>query len=143
MTEGSEEFYSIFDHPSDLGISVRGSSLSNLFVNSAKALFLMITDLEKVRVESWQEISLEGADREDLLVRWLGELLFLHEARDWLFKDFQIVELGSNTLRAKAGGEIFQPKQHEIHREIKAVTYHDIRVEECAEGWRTRILFDI
>lgn len=141
--EKREEFYGIFDHTGDLGIWVRGASLPELFVHAAKALFHLITNLERVRVTAWQEISLEGKDLEDLMVQWLGEALFLHEARGWLFRDFSIERLEGNLLQARAGGEILQPDRHEIFREIKAVTYHGIEVRKTQEGWRARVLFDM
>ena len=95
------------------------------------------------RVESWLEISLEGSDLEDLMVQWLGELLFLHGARGWLFREFSIERADPRGLRARAGGEQYQSQRHTVHREIKAVTYHGIAVKKDPTGWKARVLFDI
>ena len=135
--------YETFDHTADVGIRVFGRTVEEVFVNAAYALFDQWTDLKKVRGKISQEISIQGADREDLLVRWLGELLFLGESRGVLFKEFKIRRLDSTSLKAVARGEIFDPSRHRFKTEIKAVTYHQVEVKEVDGKWQGRVIFDI
>ncbi len=135
--------YQTFDHTADVGIRVFGRTLEEVFVNAAYALFDQRTDLKKVREKISQEISVQGADREDLLIRWLGELLFLADSRGYLFREFSIRRLDSTSLKAVARGEIFDPSRHRLKTEIKAVTYHQVGVKETHEGWEARVIFDI
>ena len=118
--------YETFDHTADIGIRAFGRTVGEVFTNAAYALFDQLTDLRKVGERATQEISVEGADREDLLIRWLGELLFLSLSRGYLFKEFSILHLNSNSLKAIARGEIFDPSRHRFKTEIKAVTYHQV-----------------
>ncbi len=135
--------YETFDHTADVGIRVFGRTVEEVFVNAAYALFDQWTDLRKVRKQISQEISVQGADREDLLIRWLGELLFLGESRGFLFKEFMVRSLDSTSLKAVARGEIFDPSRHRFRTEIKAVTYHRVEVKEVDGKWEARIIFDV
>ena len=135
--------YETFDHTADVGIRAFGRTVEEVFVNAAYALFDQWTDLRKVREKISQEISVQGADREDLLIRWLGELLFLGESRGYLFKEFTIRRLDSTSLKAVARGEIFDPSRHRFKTEIKAVTYHQVEVKEVDGKWEGRVIFDI
>jgi SHS2 domain-containing protein len=135
--------YETFDHTADMGIRVFGQTEQEVFANAAYALFDQLTDLRKVGDRATQEISVEGVDREDLLIRWLGELLFLSQSRGFLFKEFSILHLESNFLRAIARGEIFDPSRHRSGIEIKAVTYHQVEMKQKDKGWEAKIIFDI
>jgi len=135
--------YETFDHTADVGIRVFGRTVEEVFVNAAYALFDQWTDLRKVRGKISQEISIQGADREDLLIRWLGELLFLGESRGVLFKEFKIRRLNSTSLKAVARGETFDPSRHRFKTEIKAITYHQVEVKEVDGKWEGRIIFDV
>jgi len=135
--------YETFDHTADVGIRVFGRTLEEVFVNAAYALFDQWTDLRKVREKISQEISVQGADREDLLIRWLGELLFLGESRGYLFQGVSMRRLDSTSLQAVARGEIFDPSRHRFKTEIKAVTYHQVEIKEVDGKWEGRVIFDI
>ncbi len=135
--------YEIFDHTADIGVRVFGRTLEEVFVNAAYALFDQLTDLRQVGDGAVQEISVEGSDREDLLIRWLGELLFLCQSRGYLFKNFSILSLDANSLKALARGDIFDPSRHRFKTEIKGVTYHQVEVRQRDNGWEGRVVFDV
>ena len=135
--------YKTFDHTADLGIEVYGEDRNQLFINAGFTLFELITDIRKIEVKTSLPLTVEGINQEDLMVSWLGELLYLHQLKEYLFKEFIIHEIGEKILKATAKGEKFDPHRHEIIREIKAVTYHQIKVV-CEKGnWISRIVFDI
>ncbi|NWF53807.1 MAG: archease [Syntrophaceae bacterium] len=135
--------YETFDHTADIGVRVFGRTVEEVFVNAAYALFDQLTDLTQVGDGAVQEISVEGSDQEDLLIRWLGELLFLCQSRGYLFKNFSILSLDSNSLKALARGEIFDPSRHRFKTEIKGVTYHQVEVRQKDRGWEGRVVFDV
>jgi len=54
-----------------------------------------------------------------------------------------IRELTENTLAAEIDTGRFNPGTRNIRREIKAVTYHDLKLEKKKNFWNARILFDI
>jgi len=79
--------YTLIDHTADIGIDVVGATLRELFTNAAFALFDIITDLSKVECTAEYNIKISGIDREQLLVNWLTELLYLHDVKNLLFKN--------------------------------------------------------
>jgi len=135
--------FRIIDHTGDLGILVYGRDLEELFSNAGEAFFDIITDVQRVRESTERIIRVEGPNLEDLMVRWLGELLYVHDVDGLLFRSFWIDELRDRSLKARARGEAFDEKRHVMKTQMKAVTYHKIQVKEEKEGWSARIIFDL
>ena len=135
--------YTTFDHTADLGIEVYGKDQRELFENAGRALFDLITDLDKIEVKTSLSLTIEAVDREDLLVSWLRELLYFHQSEGYLLSDFALHDLEEQSLRATVKGELYEAHRHELMREIKAVTYHQLKVTQENERWVARIVFDI
>lgn len=135
--------YETFDHTADLGVRVFGQTCEEVFANAAYALFDLLTDLNHVRENFSYDLRVEAADREELLVRWLSELLSLSESRGYLFKNFSFSHLDQTSLQAEARGEAFDPSRHKFKMEIKAVTYHQVELKEKDGKWEARVIFDI
>jgi len=135
--------YKPFDHTADLGIEVYGEDQRDLFINAGRALFDLITDLDKVEMKTALSFTVEAIDREDLMVSWLGELLYFHQSEGYLLSDFVLHDLGEQSLRATVQGETYEAHRHQLTREIKAVTYHQLKVTQEKERWLARIVFDI
>ena len=135
--------YKLIDHTADLGIEVYGKDLKELFQNAAEALFEIICDLSNVSESMEKKISVDGEGLEQLMVVWLGELLYIHDMEGVLFKRFEIEEIGDAKVNATAYGEEFSEDRHTIKTEIKAVTYHQIQVRQEKGKWLSRIIFDL
>jgi SHS2 domain-containing protein len=135
--------YETFDHTADIGIRAFGRTVEEVFVHAAEALFEVLTDLDSIREHLTREVEINGSDREDLFVRWLGELLYLCEGEGYLFREFSIFHLTPTSLRATARGERFDPSRHEFKTEIKAVTYHQVEVAQKDGMWVGKVIFDI
>ena len=52
-------------------------------------------------------------------------------------------EYSDTLLTATVGGETLDPSRHPIDTEIKAVTYHQIAVEQVGGHWQARVIFDL
>jgi SHS2 domain-containing protein len=135
--------YKVFDHTADLGIEVYGATVNELFTSAAFAVFDMLTDLDGVRAIEERSITVEGEGWEDLLVNYLREVLYLFNGEGFLLKEFSIMEIEPHHLKGKVSGEMFDPLQHTINKEIKAVTYHQIMVRETPMRWEGRVIFDV
>jgi SHS2 domain-containing protein len=135
--------YQQFEHTGDIGVKIFGATLKELFENAAFALFDVMTDIKKIEPHAGQEIIVKADDFEELLVNWLSELNFLFQTEFKLFSQFEITEIDYNNLKATAFGEKIDPKRHEIETEIKAVTFHQLKIELTPDGWQGRIIFDI
>jgi len=135
--------YILIDHTADIGIDVFGTTIEELFTNAAFALFDIIADLSKVECKAEYSVKISGIDREQLLVIWLSELLYLHDVKYLLFKDFHITDMNENQLTASVWGEVFNDDKHVIKTEIKAVTYHGLSIVQENHQWKARVIFDL
>ena len=135
--------YRILDHTADVGIEARGRDLARLFTNAARGMLSLMADTASVRPERRVEITVEEEGLEDLLVAWLGEILFVSETRLLVFHDVRVTEADETSVRGELSGEHIDSTRHDLGSEIKAVTYHDCRVVHDGDGWTATVLFDI
>ncbi len=142
-TLNSKLKYSIFDHTADLGLEIYGKDEKELFSNAAFALFDIITNIDDVDIKEERNLVIEGSDREDLLVNFLREILYMFNGEGLLLKEVFISELDSHHLIGEVRGEYFDQEKHRINEEIKAVTYHQVGVQETPKGWKGRIICDV
>ena len=135
--------YEHFEHTADLGLRVRAPDLDTLFAEAAEALFAAIVeDLAEVQPLQRVEVRLSGDDREYLLFDWLKELLYRFDAEHLLFARFA-VHVDDHGLSGTAWGEPLDPARHVLSHEVKAITYHDLRVEPTPDGWLAEVIVDI
>ena len=135
--------YQLIDHTADLGLQVFGATTVALYESAAAAMFDQIVDTRPLIGAMSAAVAVEGADRADLMVNWLRELLYLWTGEAKLLKSVRIHRLSAHRLSATASYDDFDPRRHEIKAEIKAVTYHQIRVFRGPNGWEARIIFDV
>lgn len=131
------------DHIGDAGFVVTAPNRSTLFERAAAGMFAVLVDLETVRPAEERSVEVAGSDPDDLLVRWLSELNFLHLTEGFLFNTFRIDEMGDTSLSAAVRGERIDPARHAIHTEVKAVTYHGLHVAESGGEWTAQVIFDM
>ncbi|MBN1832878.1 MAG: archease [Deltaproteobacteria bacterium] len=134
--------YALLDHTADLGIIVHGEDLKNLYETAAKALMhLMIRGKSQAKPTDIK-ITVSGQDLPDLLVRWLGEILYFFEGEDLVVTCIHIDFLSLTRLDATLKTVPFNPTVHRIQNEIKAVTYHQVQVMEKGSVWEAQVIFD-
>ncbi|MHB8792232.1 MAG: archease [Thermoleophilia bacterium] len=135
--------FEIVDHTADIGIRAFGSTEAEVFQNAATGMFSLIADLENVVETSDFLIEVEAEDRETLLVAWLNELLYLYDSNDMLLNRFELSELGETSLKGRAFGEPMDAKRHRLKTDIKAATYHMLRLTEESGRWQAEVIFDV
>ena len=140
---GGIEWLEPIDHTGDAGFVVHGAHMSELFSRAAWALFSVIADVEAVQPEETIGLVVHGSDRHDLMVKWLSELNFLHITQHRLFCRFSLHEISETGLRAEVAGEAIDLKRHTVFTEVKAITYHQLRIEKVDELWQARVIVDL
>ncbi len=135
--------FETFEHTADIGLRVRAESLDELFVEAGRAFFsLIVANPEAIRPVQQVEFELAGSQRDDLLFDWLGELLYTFATRRLLLAEFD-VRVRDDGLSARARGEPLDRRRHELDLEVKAITYHGLKVEQAADGWLAEVIVDI
>ena len=137
------KMYEQLDHTADIMIRVWGSTIEELFINSAIAMFDIIAERSDISHQLTMEIEIVSSDVEELLVDWLSDLNFLYLTESKVFNKFIIDQISANRLTARAIGEMFDGQKHSIKNEIKAVTFHDLKIEKINNFFETKIIFDI
>ena len=143
-----QPMYETFEHTADLGLRVRAPDLNTLFAEAARALFsAIVEDLGTVAPRQKVEVNLTGEDRDYLLFDWLNELLFRFDTEHLLFGRFEVEArfLGETgfLLKGMAWGEPLDRSRHALSHEVKAITYHGLRVEKTEDGWLAEMIVDI
>jgi SHS2 domain-containing protein len=137
------KLFEIIDHTADIGITAYGADIKELFTNAALGLFSLMADLDGLDENIKREVGMSAEDIEVLLVEWLNELIYVSEVEHVIFKRFEINELNSNSIKATCFGEKLKSGQRRLKREIKAATYHMLKIDKDAKGYKTQIIFDI
>jgi SHS2 domain-containing protein len=135
--------YEMLDHTADLGIEVQGESLSDLFAAAGAALADLMFDPAKVREREARTIRLEARSKEELMVRWLNELLYVREVEEFLWRSLEVEAAGETRLEAELHGEPHDPQAHVFREGLKAATYHQLRVARDGSQWSARIIIDV
>ena len=135
--------YETFEHTADLGLRVRAADLNSLFAEAAHALFAAIVD-DPATVQPRQQLDVQLAadDREYLLFDWLRELLYHFDVEHLLLSRFE-VQVSDTVLTGTAWGEPLDRDRHALSHEVKAITYHGLRVEQTSDGWLAEVIVDI
>ncbi|HUJ72716.1 MAG TPA: archease [Verrucomicrobiae bacterium] len=138
------EPFEFFDHTADIGAHIYGRTLEELFRHAAAALFEALGQFQKSGTVSQRSIELEAPSLEDLLHDWLAELLYEVEANHILYDDLEIRRVDSHGLKALVRGGTIDFTRSHTNEEIKAITYHQLRVESLTDRtWRATVIFDV
>lgn len=140
--------HELIEHTADLGLRVFARSTQELYVNAAKGMFNIIarrkprakkeTYIKKIKFE----LNIRARNREELLVGWLSELLTLFDIHDLIFIRFKINQLTTRQVKAIAWAEPLNKQTYTRKTEIKAVTYHQLKIKKAGGIFIAEIIFD-
>jgi SHS2 domain-containing protein len=137
------EPFRVLEHTADIGFEAFGATREEVFANAARALTDLVVDLESITPRERVPLEVQATDPASLLVNWLSEVLLLHDAEGWLFCDYEVRSLRDTALVATARGEKFDRARHQAKLLVKAITYHQLALEQTAGGWRAQVYVDI
>ncbi len=135
--------FRVLEHTADIGFEAFGSTRREVFANAARALVHLTVDLESVRTVEEVSVEVAGPDPPSLLVNWLSEVLYLMDSEGWLFREFDVQRLEDHSLSALGRGEKFERGRHQAKVLVKAITYHQLALDETPQGWRAQVFVDI
>ncbi len=140
--------YTEIDHTADVGMALTADGVEAAFEKAAACMFDLVCDLDTIG-DGWRgEVRVEARaeDLQNMMVRWLSELLYVFESKRVLLSSFRITEMDKGgiraEIRAEIAGEPIDLEKHAIKTELKAATYHDLRIEEDEGSWAVRVIFD-
>jgi len=135
--------HELFEHTADLGLRARAADLDTLFAEAAACLFSAVLDnVSEIRPNQKVDFTVPGNDREYLLFDWLQAILRHADEEGLVFGTFA-VSVTDSGLTGTAWGEPLDRARHHLSREVKAITYHELKVERTADGWLAEVIVDI
>lgn len=134
--------YESIEHTADLGIKAYGRDLAELFSNAGFGMFDIIAELKAFKPSQSFNINLEEENLEELLVSWLRELLGKYIFSNLVVVSSEIKEISEKKLKAVIYCDKIKDNS-KIKKDVKAVTYHDLRVERKGDFYETQIIFDV
>jgi SHS2 domain-containing protein len=127
-----------------MGIEAWGSSLPELFLHAAQAVLELMADTSQIRPERSLEFEVEGRDVEGLIVNWLNEIIFLHEAKEMLFAEVQVLQFTGLSIKGRLQGEAIDLERHQLNQLIKGVTYHRLSIKQLERNkWWLQVILDV
>lgn len=125
-------------HTADWELEVWAPDLPSLLEQSARGMYALSGMRLHPGLHQTHSISMQGQDAESLLVRFLSELLWL-EQQGLGFDEFSLLVDEQYHLRAELHGAAIA----NLDKEIKAVTYHNLAVQNTPQGLQVTIVFDV
>ncbi len=136
------KFYEFIEHTADIGIKIKAKDLKGLFSQTALAMFDIIAEEKSAKTKPQKIKIAQNADNlDELFVNWLNELLSLSAVKDLIFYGFQIDKIDKNSLQAVVSGRNI--KDYTLNVEIKAATYHELKIHEAETDWQALVIFDV
>ena len=130
--------YCEVEHTADWELHVWAPDLTSLLKTAAQGMYVLSGTKLAVEPRHTREFEIAYLDRESLLVDFLSELLFFGEDESLAFDLYQL-NFNVNSLEVQAYGAPMQKQS----KEIKAVTYHGMRIRETERGLEVNIVFDV
>ena len=142
---GKMKNYELIEHTGDIALRVHGKTIKELFINSAAGLLYVITDKQAHSTGKKRKIRLNGEILEDLLVSWLNEIIFLFYTYHFLPKcyNIKIQDNGAKTIESVLAGGYLAENALGIKTEVKAATYHNVKIERNNAGLTVTIILDV
>jgi len=135
-----ERGHEMLEHTADVGLRVWAPDLSGLFEEAALAL-IAVMGTPTSEASRTERLALAAPDGVALLVDWLSEVLFLFDARNFV-PHVVDAEVSEWELRASLfGGDAGDFEQGGAA--VKAVTYHDAKLERTSSGYEARVYLDV
>jgi SHS2 domain-containing protein len=133
--DGFEEL----EHTADIAVRAHGATLGVLFANAARGMMALAGVEVDAGAPQRREIALDAPDVETLLVDWLSELVYCLED-GVAYVDYDARATETRLQAAVSGGRVV-----EVQRHIKAVTYHNLRVDWVGTKgcYETTVVFDV
>ncbi len=126
------------EHTADWELEVWAPDLVTLLEQAAIGIYTLAGVRLRPGIRLHRSFSVRMDDPESLLVRFLGELLFLGEYEGLGFDRYDL-QLKDGWLQAQVAGAAIESMQ----KEIKAVTYHNLAIRETERGLEVNIVFDV
>ena len=133
--------YRLLPHTADLKIEVFDKTLKSAFKESALALIKTMSEGIEIMPKKSISIKAKGNNKEDLFVSFLGEFLFLFDAKRFIASDIKSLKIKDNKLEAVVLGD--SADKYDFSNKVKAITYNQLSVSKNKAGYKIVFVVDV
>jgi SHS2 domain-containing protein len=133
--------FKILPHTSEMGLEVTAWDWASFYRSAAEGLMAVYGLSVGKHGTAKLDRTFAAQTAEDIVVSWLSELIFLIGTERLVPAGFEVLKAGPQELRVVISGNRVQAVR--LAREVKAVTYHGLKVESGPSGMKARIILDV
>ncbi len=133
----------IIDHTADIGLDAGADSIEELFETLAEGLADIVCERRTVEPRQRRTVRVASEDIEAAAVDFLAAVLNVIQVDRFFVAAVEVTAVADNSVSATLAGEDYDPARHEIATEVKAVTYHRLRIAREGGRWHGRVIFDV
>jgi len=138
--------YKFLDHTADIGIEVIAPDLKQAFIEAIFGLLELIFNKSFKEFDlknGFEILEIESNDLESLFVDTLNEILFLIDSRKIIPLKPEIIVMSNNTLKLKYNPMNFDYSKFPVQMYVKAVTYHQLEINQSNELTTIKFYLDV
>jgi len=131
------------EHTADYAVLIRGRDLRDLLQTAGDGFLALLSDEDRPPPGRWVECQVQADDPAALVMRSVRELLRFVESGD-VPVAVETLQVSDQPPRARlrVGLAPLEVARRHLHRNIKAVTYHDLEIRRDREGLSLVLTFD-
>ncbi len=132
------------DHTADIALIANGNTIEELFIACAEGF----KEISLVKKHSFlpnrRSLHVEAETLEELLVLFLDELNFIIQVKKIYVEGIKSIVISKNrrNYELRTVVLITMLEREEIKTEIKAVTFHQLKIKKCDDFYSTTVVFD-
>ena len=138
-----EHKFEMIEHTADIGVVGRGDTMADAFESVAYGMFSIMADLDKYKPTANKVVHAAGTDDVEMLERFLSQLIVLFDGDRLLPLDIEITEISMGRLTCWVSVRPMGDDIEWLGPSVKAVTYHQMAVENKNGEWIARAIFDV
>lgn len=128
-----EQKFRFLDHTSDAKFQAFGRTMEEAFANAALATASLMWEVETIASKVRHPLSLQGKDLEQLLLHFLGEIIYLLETKTFLLGSAEEIKIEKKADRYLLETVFLgdnNSNTYNIFGQVKAITYNEMKIEK-------------
>ena len=135
--------FEYLDHTADVGLSARADTREELFEALAEGLADVICARESVAKRDAHSVLVRSDDLESLAVDFLWRVMTIIQDDAFAVAEVRVTRMSETDIEAELLGEPYDPDRHEYGSEVKAVTWHELKIAREGQTWVGRVILDL
>ncbi|PMP81075.1 MAG: archease [Caldisericum exile] len=144
IVEGS--CFEFEEHTADIIVVAWGETLEKAFECAALGVAEIMVNRETLEGREKRKVIVAGFDLENLLYRWIEEIIYLFDSHSFLVKEARVHKISEGVefmLEGELVGDRYNPAKHEARTHVKAATYSLMKIIKEDRLWKVKFTVDI